>query len=46
MPADTDVGELARRMTGAGVRSAPVVEGGHVVGMITFQDVLRATAHR
>lgn len=46
VPADTDVSELARRMTDAGVRSAPVVEGGHVVGMITFQDVLRASAHR
>ncbi|MET8997519.1 CBS domain-containing protein [Amycolatopsis sp. Hca4] len=46
VPADTDVGELARRMTDAGVRSAPVVEGGHVVGMITFQDVLRASVRR
>ncbi|MGW4059933.1 CBS domain-containing protein [Amycolatopsis sp. NPDC004747] len=46
VPPDTDVRELARRMTDAGVRSAPVVEGGHVVGMVTFQDVLRATAHR
>ncbi|WP_206797057.1 HPP family protein [Amycolatopsis sp. MtRt-6] len=41
---DIDVRELARVMTDAGVRSAPVVEGGHVVGMVTFQDVLRATA--
>lgn len=46
VPADTAVAELARRMTDAGVRSAPVVEGGHVVGMITFQDVLRAVAGR
>ena len=46
VPADTDVRELARRMTDAGVRSAPVVEGGHVVGMINFQDVLRAAARR
>jgi CBS domain-containing protein len=44
VPAGTEVGELARLMTDAGVRSAPVVEGGHVVGMVTFQDVLRATA--
>ncbi|WP_372661373.1 CBS domain-containing protein [Amycolatopsis kentuckyensis] len=42
VPADTDVRELARRMTEAGVRSAPVVEGRRVIGMITFQDVLRA----
>ncbi|WP_439381047.1 CBS domain-containing protein [Amycolatopsis lexingtonensis] len=40
--ADTDVRELAERMTDAGVRSAPVVEGGRVIGMVTFQDVLRA----
>lgn len=30
VPADTDVRELARRMTDAGVRSAPVVAGGRV----------------
>ncbi|MEV4050014.1 CBS domain-containing protein [Amycolatopsis sp. NPDC049688] len=46
VPAGTEVAELARRMTDAGVRSAPVVEGGHVVGMITFHDVLRAVAGR
>ncbi|WP_410645050.1 HPP family protein [Amycolatopsis sp. lyj-346] len=46
VPADTEVHELARLMTDAGVRSAPVVEGGHVVGMVTFRDVLRATAGR
>ncbi|MEU5266574.1 CBS domain-containing protein [Amycolatopsis sp. NPDC021455] len=46
VPADTDVRELARWMTDAGVRSAPVVEDGHVVGMITFQDVLRTAARR
>ncbi|WP_284740509.1 CBS domain-containing protein [Amycolatopsis sp. RTGN1] len=44
VPAGTEVRELARLMTDAGVRSAPVVEDGHVVGMVTFQDVLRATA--
>ncbi|MBE1495682.1 CBS domain-containing protein [Amycolatopsis lexingtonensis] len=42
VPAGTDVRELARQMTDAGVRSAPVVEGGRVIGMVTFQDVLRA----
>ncbi|GAB3147620.1 CBS domain-containing protein [Amycolatopsis sp. NPDC004378] len=41
VPADAEVRELARLMTDAGVRSAPVVEGGRVVGMVTFQDVLR-----
>jgi CBS domain-containing protein len=42
---DIEVQELARMMTDADVRSAPVVEGGHVVGMVTFRDVLRALAH-
>lgn len=46
VPAGTEVHELARLMTDAGVRSAPVVEGGRVVGMVTFRDVLRATAGR
>lgn len=46
VPAGTEVHELARMMTDAGVRSAPVVEGGHVIGIVTFQDVLRATAGR
>jgi CBS domain-containing protein len=46
VPADTEVRELVRLMTDVGVRSAPVVEGGHVVGMVTFRDVLRATAGR
>jgi CBS domain-containing protein len=46
VPAGTDVRELAERMTDAGVRSAPVVEGRHVVGMITLRDVLRAVADR
>ncbi|WIY00418.1 CBS domain-containing protein [Amycolatopsis mongoliensis] len=43
---DTDVQELAGLMTDAEVRSAPVVEDGRVVGMVTFRDVLRATAGR
>ncbi len=42
VPAGTDVRELARLMTEAGVRSAPVVAGRRVVGMVTLQDVLRA----
>jgi CBS domain-containing protein len=46
VPGDIDVRELAGLLTDAGVRSAPVVEGRHVVGMVTFQDVLRATAGR
>ena len=42
VPGDLEVREVARLMTDADVRSAPVVDGGHVVGMVTFQDVLRA----
>ena len=42
VPGDLEVREVARLMTDADVRSAPVVEGGHVIGMVTFQDVLRA----
>ncbi|MEV6873131.1 CBS domain-containing protein [Amycolatopsis sp. NPDC051128] len=38
--ADIEVRELARLMTDADVRSAPVVDG----GMVTCRDVLRATA--
>lgn len=41
VPAETDVRELARLMTEAGVRSAPVVSAGRVIGMVTFRDVLR-----
>ena len=44
VPPDTEVADLARLMTEAGVRSAPVTENGHVVGMVTFQDVLRVSS--
>ena len=46
VPGDLEVREVARLMTDADVRSTPVVDGGRVVGMVTFQDVLRATAGR
>ncbi|WP_086851615.1 CBS domain-containing protein [Amycolatopsis kentuckyensis] len=46
VPGDLEVREVARLMTDADVRSTPVVDGGHVVGMVTFRDVLRATAGR
>ncbi|MCG3754157.1 MULTISPECIES: HPP family protein [Amycolatopsis] len=39
--ADLDCGELARRMSEAGIRSLPVLDDGVLVGMVTFQDVLR-----
>ncbi len=39
---DTEVSDLAGRMSDAGMRSAPVIEGGRVVGMVTLADVLRA----
>ncbi|QRP50360.1 HPP family protein [Amycolatopsis sp. FDAARGOS 1241] len=41
VPADLDPAELARRMTDAGVRALPVVEHELLVGVVTFQDVLR-----
>lgn len=40
--ADLEVRELAHRMTEAGIRSLPVLDDGVLVGMVTFQDVLRA----
>ena len=40
--ADLEIGELARRMTEAGVRSLPVLDNGILVGMVTLRDVLRA----
>jgi CBS domain-containing protein len=39
--ADLDVAELAHRMAEARVRALPVVEGDTLVGMVTYQDVLR-----
>jgi CBS domain-containing protein len=39
---DSEVAALAQRMTEAGVRSLPVLVDGRVVGMVTFQDVLRS----
>ncbi|MEV0067902.1 MULTISPECIES: HPP family protein [unclassified Amycolatopsis] len=41
---DLDVTELAHRMADSGIRSLPVIELGHVIGMVTFQDVLGALA--
>ena len=38
---DADVASLARRMAEAGIRSLPVLADGRVIGMVTFQDVLR-----
>ncbi|WP_406632618.1 HPP family protein [Amycolatopsis sp. WGS_07] len=40
--AGLEVSELAGRMAEAGVRSLPVLDDGILVGMVTFQDVLRA----
>lgn len=39
--ADLECGELARRMTEAGIRSLPVLDDGVLVGMVTLRDVLR-----
>lgn len=40
--ASLECAELARRMSEAGIRSLPVLDDGVLVGMVTFQDVLRA----
>ncbi|MFI5614265.1 HPP family protein [Amycolatopsis sp. NPDC051903] len=42
--AETDLGtaELGNCMAEAGVRALPVMDRGALVGMVTFQDVLRA----
>ncbi|RJQ85497.1 CBS domain-containing protein [Amycolatopsis panacis] len=39
--ADLDVADLANHMAEARVRALPVVEGRTLVGMVTYQDVLR-----
>ncbi|WP_020658906.1 CBS domain-containing protein [Amycolatopsis benzoatilytica] len=39
--ADLEVTELAHRMAAARLRSIPVVDSGVLVGIVTFQDVLR-----
>ncbi|GAA3465315.1 HPP family protein [Saccharothrix longispora] len=40
----TDVADVARRMLEHGVRSAPVVDGKRLVGVITRRDMLRAVS--
>ncbi|WP_026321236.1 CBS domain-containing protein [Arhodomonas aquaeolei] len=42
--ADVDLRECARRMSGRGVGSLPVVDGETLVGIVTWQDVLAAVA--
>ncbi len=44
-PEDT-LGEAAERMTGEGVGSAVVLDGGRLIGILTERDVLRAAADR
>jgi CBS domain-containing protein len=44
-PEDT-LGEAAERMAGNDVGSAVVVEHGHLIGILTERDVLRAVAGR
>jgi CBS domain-containing protein len=44
-PEDT-LGEAAERMTGEGVGSAVVLDGGRLIGILTERDVLRAAAGR
>jgi CBS domain-containing protein len=40
IPADTDLGELASVMVDANVRCLPVVDGKHVVGIVSWRDLL------
>jgi CBS domain-containing protein len=40
--ADLDIAQVGHRMAESRVRALPVVDEGTLVGMVTFQDVLRA----
>jgi len=42
VPAELCIGDCLRLMRMAGVRSAPVLERGELVGVLTFTDVLNA----
>lgn len=46
VPADFLVSDCIRLMRHCGVRTAPVLEGEEVIGVLTFTDVLRACARR
>ncbi|MFD8498423.1 HPP family protein [Amycolatopsis sp. NPDC059657] len=41
---DTELAELAARMVELRMRSVPVLDGDHVIGMVTWRDLLRALA--
>jgi len=42
VPVDTDAADLARMMVDRNVRSIPVVDGDHVVGIVARRDMLRS----
>ncbi|KAA2261842.1 CBS domain-containing protein [Solihabitans fulvus] len=42
---DETVAEVARQLLGRGLRSAPIVAAGVVVGVVSRRDVMRALAH-
>lgn len=46
VPADTEVSELASVMVDANVRCLPVVDGKHVVGIVSWRDLLANLAVR
>ena len=42
VPADLCINDCLRLMRMAGVRTAPVIENGELVGVLTFTDVLNS----
>lgn len=46
IPADTDLSELASIMVDANTRCLPVVDGKHVVGIVSWRDLLANLASR
>lgn len=46
VPVQADVAEAANLMIGTAVKSLPVVDDGHVVGMVSRRDIVRVLARR
>lgn len=46
LPPDTELADLAAYLLDAGAGSVPIIECGHVVGMVSRRDVLRVVAGR
>jgi len=43
---DTDLADLAALMLDTRIRSVPILANGHLVGIVSARDVLRAVARR